>query len=136
MESRLLVFNPSPFGDFMSAIEAAGCDVEILPESVRGRLARLRYLVGLCRSWRPDVLHSWTPHDNVYAGVAGRLLRIESLGSVRGSLKREDVSLTAFERAAALRLPRRLLVNSPYLADEVASMGVAPGTDTGATELR
>lgn len=125
--SRLLVFNSSPHGDLQSAIADTGCEIEILPESVRGRFERLMYLIRLCRSWRPDVMHSWTPHDNVYAGLVGRLLGIASFGSVRGSLLREDVALSRFQRWASLRLVDRLVVNSRYLADEVAALGVERG---------
>ncbi len=126
IRSRLLVFNPSPHGDNRAAIEAAGCEVEMLPPAVRSRAGRLLYLRRLCRTWKPSLLHSWTPHDNVYAGLIGRSHGIPSFGSLRGSLRRADVALGRLERSAALRLPQRIVVNSRFLAAEVEESGVSP----------
>jgi glycosyltransferase involved in cell wall biosynthesis len=123
---RVVVFNPSPHRVWDDELADLGVEVESLPEDVRGVARRLFYLGRRLRRWRPHVLHSWTVHDNPYAGVLGRLLGVPvRLGSLRGSLASPGLErLPAFYRFLILRSVDRLVVNSRALAAEVATAGL------------
>ena len=73
---RVVVFNPSPHRVWHAELTARGVAVESLPAHVRGVARRLFHLGRRLRRWRPHVVHSWTVHDNPYAGVLGRWLGV------------------------------------------------------------
>jgi glycosyltransferase involved in cell wall biosynthesis len=126
-EPHVLVFHPSPNADHVSELSDAGVAVATLPESIRSPLAKLRFTVGLARRIRPQVVHSWTVHDNPYAALAGRLSRAPvRWGSLRGSTTLPGfLSLPGWYRRLALRSVDRVVVNSRSLVDEVTELGLA-----------
>lgn len=122
---RVVVFNPSPHRVWDDELAARGVEVVSLPADLRGVARRLLYLGRRLRPWRPHVLHSWTVHDNPYAGVLGRVLGVPvRWGSLRGSLSSPGLeSLPAPYRFLVLRSVDRLLVNCRALAGELAAAG-------------
>lgn len=123
---RVVVFNPSPEKVYDEALRGAGIEVVNLPEDCRGILRRLRHLTSCFRRWRPHVVHSWTVHDNPYAGVAGFLAGVPARwGSLRGSLRSEGLRRQPWwSRVAMLRTVQRIVVNSSALRAELAAAGV------------
>lgn len=125
---RVVVFNPSPHRVWDAELAALGVEVEGLPADVRGVARRLLHLGRGLRQWRPHVVHSWTVHDNPYAGVLGRLLGVPvRWGSLRGSLASPGLErLPSLVRFLILRSVDRLLVNSRALAGELTAAGYPP----------
>ena len=124
-EVHVVVFNPSPNETYQGPLERLGVRVWQIPPEVRGVGSRLRFLAGLLRQLRPDIVHSWTFHDNVYAGITGRIARARLCwGSLRNAYHATEVQkLPAVYRQLALRLVSQLVVNSKALADELLAAG-------------
>lgn len=121
MEVHVVVFNDSPGETYEAPLRALGVQVWRMPPAVRGVAARTRYLLRLFRRLRPQVVHSWTFHDNVYAGLVGRLAGVPlRWGSLRNSYHAREVQhLPAGLRWLALHSTQRLVLNSQALADEL-----------------
>ncbi len=126
-ECRVIAFNRSPEGELHRALEGLGVAVEYVPESCRGIARRMAYLHRVLRRLRPDVVHSWTAHDNPYAEVVGRLAGVPArFGSLRTTLE----STLMHEKRALIRWlilhgSRRLVVNSETCAAELSAAGIA-----------
>ncbi|MBU4202408.1 MAG: glycosyltransferase, partial [Acidobacteria bacterium] len=83
-EPHVVVINPSPHVVLNDRLEAEGVRVYAIPENCRGILRRARYLYRLFRNISPHIIHSWTVHDNPYAGLIGWLARVPARwGAVR-----------------------------------------------------
>lgn len=123
-EHHVIVLHPSGQGSLASSLIQSGARVHVLPRSRTGRRA-LR-LLRLIRQVRPDVLHSWTTHDNVYVALLGRGLDVPVLlGSCRGSLQLSGTAgLSPPLRWLALRGVGGVVVNSRALRDELLAAGV------------
>jgi glycosyltransferase involved in cell wall biosynthesis len=124
---HVLVFNPSPHLVLNDALTAAGVPVTQMPDDCRGAWRRLRFIVQLCRRFRPHVIQSWTAHDNVYAGLVGRFVGARHLGALRGSTRLKGFqALPRVLQWLALHSVERMIVNANTLADELKARGVAP----------
>lgn len=123
---RVVVFNPSPERVYDEALAELGVEVGSLPGDCRGVARRLLYLGRELRRWRPDVVHSWSVHDNPYAGLAGRFAGARARwGSLRGSVHSPGLSgLPRPARWMMLRSVDRVVVNSRALVEELAAAGV------------
>lgn len=125
-DHRVVVFNPSPERVYDDALEDLGVEVLSLPPECRGVPRRLFRLGRELRARRPHVVHSWTVHDNPYAGLAGRFAGAHARwGSLRGSLR--SAGLRVQPRAvrwAMLRTVDRLVVNSRALLHELEEAGI------------
>ena len=126
-EYSVIVFNPSDYVVLDDKLRELRIRVLSIPESKRGILQRSRYLFRLMRTLRPDVIHSWTVHDNPYAGVIGRFAMVPvRLGSLRGSMKlRGFQSLPNWQQWLCIHSVQELVVNAAYLADELFLRGIA-----------
>lgn len=122
---HIVVFNPSPNETYQGPLEQLGVRVWQIPPAVRGIGPRLRFLAGLLRQLKPDIVHSWTFHDNVYAGITGRIARARLCwGSLRNAYHATEVQkLPAVYRQLALYLVPKIMVNSNVLADELVAAG-------------
>lgn len=122
---RVVAFNPSRHAPWNQELEEAGVEVLEMPETCRGAARRLLYLARRLRGFRPHVLHSWTVHDNPYAGVLGRLLGTPvRWGSLRGKFLSEGVRrLSPLYRFLMLRSVDRIVVNCAALAGDLAAAG-------------
>ena len=125
-EAQVVVFNDSPYETFESGLEEAGVEVVKVPSASKRVWSRIWWLLGYLRRERFDVVHSWTAHDNLYAGVVGALAGVPvRWGSIRGSLQLEGFrSLSGPVRALILRSPARLVVNSESIRRELLAAGV------------
>lgn len=122
---RVVVFNPSRHAPWNRELEAAGVRVLEVPADCRGVVQRLAHLWWRLRRRRPDVLHSWTVHDNPYAGLLGFVLRTPvRWGSLRGTFHSAGIRrLPAIYRVLMLRSVHRLTVNCEALEDELLDGG-------------
>ena len=124
---RVIVFNPTPHESWHVELQNAGVDIRHMPAEVRGVPRRVLWLRRELAPWRPQVIHSWSLHDNPYAGLVGRLIGTKMrLGSLRNSLLTEGVQrMGRFNRWLMLRSVERIVVNSKALVAELREAGLA-----------
>ena len=124
-DCRVIVFNPSDDAILKEALESEGVPVMLLPGDCRGLWRRARFVYRALRERSPDVVHSWTFHDNPYAGVIGMLAGIPvRFGSVRGSLSLPGSRrLPVIMRWLSLHSVLRLVVNSDSILQELVQSG-------------
>lgn len=127
-ECHVVVFNRATRKGYESALRDFGVTVWTVPTGARGVLARCRFLLALLHRLRPQVVHSWTVHDNPYAAVVGGLLRVPvRWGSLRGSTElRGFRGLPAPVRWLALRGVSKLVVNARVIRDQRIAEGHPP----------
>ena len=77
----------------------------------KNRLSRLANIVRALRESRPDIVQSSHFYTNLYAGAAGKLLRIPSIGAVRSDLIYEIQSHRVTGKLQ-VSLPDMLITNS------------------------
>ncbi len=130
-EHHLVVFNPSPYGELHRELEELGVPVITLPATCRRVPSRIRFLFQTFRRLEPDVVHSWTAHDNPYAGIVGRMAGVPArLGSLRTQSPRKTARSTSTGlkteayRWLVLNGVRRLVVNSETAVRELREQGL------------
>lgn len=124
-ECHVVVFNRSGHFVFNNSLEAIGVRVSAVPKTCRSIAARMLFLYRLFRNEHPDVVHSWTVHDNPYATIVGLIANVPlRLGSVRGSLQSPGMSkLPAIYRYLSLKGSSHLVVNSDSIRKELTDYG-------------
>lgn len=125
-EPHVVVFNPSPNYTLDDDLRRAGVTVHLVPPDCRGVLARMVWLYHLFRRLRPEIIHSWSIHDNPYAGLVGWLAGVpRRLGSVRDSIQSPDFqAFPGLIRWLILRSVQAQVVNSEPLVDELCAAGL------------
>jgi glycosyltransferase involved in cell wall biosynthesis len=120
-ECHVVVFNPSPNYTLDVDLRQAGVKVHTIPTNCVGIRRRMIWIYRLLWQLRPHVLHSWSIHDNAYAGVVGALAGVpRRLGSVRGSLASGDFKqFSLLMRWLILYSVQGHLVNSEAIANEL-----------------
>jgi glycosyltransferase involved in cell wall biosynthesis len=105
-----------------SEIKALGIPIVWVGKS-RWRPIRLFRIIKELRREKVDLIHSSHFYTNLYAGMAGRILRIKSIGAVRNDLTSEMRShgRMAF---AQLHFPHRLIANTQLAQERAAAKGV------------
>ena len=86
--------------------------------------ARLALIVQAAREFRPHFIQATHFFASFYAGLAGRLVGIPSIGAIRGDLY-HDLSGIGKGAAALLRLPTVLLANSYNAQENAIRLGIA-----------
>lgn len=126
-EPHVVVFNPSPYVVLNDALEEVGVRVYPIPEGCGSIIARAHYLFRLFRDISPHVVHSWTLHDNPYAGLLGCLTGVPlRMGSVRDSLVREGFKrLNPIFQSLSLNSTKTLVVNAISIRDELHEKGLS-----------
>ena len=126
-DCHVIVFNPSPNLTYEEPLNRLGIRVLSIPPNCRGILARMWFIYRKLRKLAPDVVHSWTFHDNSYAGVIGCLARVPvRLGSNRVSLKSvETQSLPFLYRFTSLYSVSAIVINSNDLLEELTEINYA-----------
>ena len=126
-DAHVLVFHSSPNADHVDGLRELGIGVVEMPDSHRSRFRKLAFTWRLARRVRPQVIHSWTVHDNPYAAWAGWLAGVPvRWGSVRGSTSLPGFrDLPPLQKNFALHSVSRLTVNSRELVEELRGLGVA-----------
>ncbi|MDD2922522.1 MAG: glycosyltransferase [Anaerolineales bacterium] len=126
-EAAVIVFNPSAYVTLDEAIRQLGFQVFAIPESRRSILPRLIYIYKVLRRLAPDIVHSWTIHDNPYAGIAGWLAGVKvRWGSARDSIHAKGFGgLPAFYKWLAFNIVSRIVVNAESIYEELSSKGIS-----------
>lgn len=112
--------NMTPIGEpRFRKLRERGARVQSFGER-RGILPRTWALLQRLRANRPDVVLALRTYMNLYAGIACRVLRIPSAGSLRSSLVYEQADMGRLMWLAC-KLPNHMLVNSFNARDELAA---------------
>ena len=122
---NIIVFNDSPYGDLKKELIKIGVKLYFLPVDKKTIPERFIYLYKLVKKINPILIHSWTIHDNVYAGILGRIFNVKSVGSLRGSLYGTGFTkLPYIFKQTALRIVDILIVNAKSLRKEAIDFGL------------
>lgn len=129
LECHVVVFNPSPYVVLNESLERIGVKVWPVPLNCTGVWRRVRFVYRIFQSISPDIVHSWTVHDNPYAGLAGFLTGIPvRFGSLRGSTNLPGFQkLPSFYRWLSLYSVSMLAVNSEAISKELCGKRYPPG---------
>ena len=122
----VIVFNKSAYGDLKNRFTDSGVVLHYIPDSITSVPKRMIFLYRLLLKIKPQVIHSWSIHDNIYAGIIGRLLKVPSIfGSVRGSLYGSTFIQSAFlMKLVSLIWVRKIVVNAPSIKKELIAIGI------------
>lgn len=99
-----------------------GIDVDWVGRS-GNRPLRLISIIENFRRNPVDVIHSSHFYTNTYAGLAGRTLRVASIGAIRNDLESEISANGVFGRWH-LKLPQFLIANSMMASEKAVAAGV------------
>jgi glycosyltransferase involved in cell wall biosynthesis len=126
---HVVVFNDSPNFVMDEMLEERGIRVWAVPRDMKSAARRFLFVRNLLSKIKADVVHSWTFHDNPYAGIGGRLAGVPvRLGSLRNSLyMRGGKTLPPLAHRLSLRTVSAMFVNSPAILDELVAEGYPAG---------
>jgi glycosyltransferase involved in cell wall biosynthesis len=97
---------------FGQRLQAAGVPVRVIPRRRSYELARAVRLARLIRKDRIDVVHSWAPGTNLYAGLAVLLAGDPPLVASNWGTNPPNGFLTTLLDRLAFKLSRQIVVNS------------------------
>ncbi len=122
---HIIVFNDSPYGNLKKELYKIGVKLYFIPEEKKTIPKRFFYLYKLVKKINPILIHSWTIHDNAYAGILGKILNIKSVGSIRGSMYGTGFAKLSYAlKQTALRIVDVLIVNAKSLKKEAIDFGL------------
>jgi glycosyltransferase involved in cell wall biosynthesis len=112
-ECHVVVFNPT-HEFFKDPLDELGVRLWPVPHRCKGALNRMPFVYNVLRRVAPHIVHSWTFHDNPYAGVLGWFAGVPvRLGSLRNAYCSKDFQgLSPIARWLALHSVSRIVVNS------------------------
>ncbi len=127
IEPVVVVFNPCA-PSYQPELQAAGIRVIEIPPKKKNILARLLFLINLLLREQPQVVHSWSVHNNPYASLAGWVAQVPvRVGSMRDSLKNRDFqSLPWLLKKLAIRCIPIIFVNADSIKRELLAIKVSP----------
>lgn len=125
-DPQVLVFNQSRYGTLHHELWQAGIPVIDIPPQITNLWKRVPFIYRKFRQIKPHIVHSWTVHDNPYAGIVGRLAGIPvRLGSLRGSTGLDGFQrLPGIYRWLSLHSTSALVVNSLALVAELQAQSI------------
>ena len=121
IETRVLCLTENE--SYESDIRGMGIEVEYVGNN-QNRFARVLEIVRNIRKRPVDIVQSSHFYTNIYAGLAGRALRIPSIGAIRSNLASE-LKLHGFLGRFQLSLPHFLIANSDLGRRNAIAQGIA-----------
>ena len=98
--------------------------VDVVPYGRTKNIARrVVDLTRLIRPYHPDLIFSMRTYANLYAGVAGHLLRIPTLGTLRSTVSNEIVNSGRWPTRGMCLVNTALAVNSYAARDQLLAYG-------------
>lgn len=110
--------------DFEREIRARGIPVEWVGTSLN-RFRRVWEIIDALKKDPPDVVQSSHFFTNIYAGLAGKFLRVPSIGAIRSSLLTE-IKIHGRYGKWQIKLPRFLIANSAAGYRNAIERGIMP----------
>lgn len=125
----VVVFNPSINKGYREALIEAGIEVLNIPSDNKRIFQRVGFLVKLFRKLKPQIVHSWSVHDNPYASLAGWLGGVPlRLGSLRCSINNHNFKgLHPILQKISLRSCQGIFVNAPSIKKELIGLKISEG---------
>jgi L-malate glycosyltransferase len=108
---------------YEAEIKALDIPIECVGKS-RNRYIRLLRIIGNLNKQRADVVQSSHFYTNIYAGLAGKCLRIPSVGAIRSDLDSE-IKAHGFLGKLQVSMPRFLIVNSSASHERAIKRGIS-----------
>ncbi len=102
-----------------------GMGIQPIQIDKRNPLSRLSQIVMTARTFRPHFIQATHFYAGFYAGAAGRILRIPSIGAIRGDLY-HDLNGVGLIGRWLLHLPTVLLSNSNNARENALQIGISP----------
>ncbi|MCD6327008.1 glycosyltransferase [bacterium] len=125
-EYKLVIVNP--INHWLEDVRATGVSIEVFPEELSGRVARLMRLVRIVRSYRPSIVHSWMFSNNLYAALTSRLGRAEAcIGNLRSDPLKARGRINRVLSRLSYTAVDHLIANSQAAANELASRSIRKG---------
>lgn len=107
---------------FESTVKDLGIEVTWVGNSPN-RLIRLFTIIKHISKRPPDILQSSHFYTNIYAGAAGKILGIPTIGAVRNDLESEIAASGVFGRWQ-VKLPAKLIANSESAQNRARQLGI------------
>jgi len=123
---HVISFNESPFGDLKNELIKLNVKLYNIPKDIDTIFKRIIFLYKILKKISPEIIHSWTIHDNVYAALIGRILNVRlTMGSIRGSLEGTSFSkLPKIFKWSSLHLVDIITTNTESLRHEIINNSV------------
>ena len=123
---HVISFNESPFGDLKEELIKLNVKLYYIPKDIDTIYKRIIFLYKILKKISPEIIHSWTIHDNVYAALIGRILNVKlTMGSIRGSLEGTSFSkLPKIFKWSSLHLVDIITTNTKSLMHEIINNSV------------
>lgn len=107
---------------FEADVKKLGVDVQWVGSS-GNRIERLRKITKAIRDYKADVIQSAHFYTNLYAALAGKMLRVPSIGAIRNDLFSEIAADRIFGRWQ-VDLPDHLITNSDLALKRAVERGL------------
>lgn len=121
IETRVLCLTEGEI--YQSRIKSLGVGIEYVGAN-GNRIARLAKIIGNLKKKRADIIQSSHFYTNIYAAIAGKLLKIKSIGAIRSDLTREINGDKVFGKWQ-ISLPEHLITNSPVVLEKAEKYGIS-----------
>lgn len=122
VETRVLCLTEGEV--YQSRIESLGIEIENVGAN-GNRLVRLAKIIRNLRNKRPDLIQSSHFYTNIYAAIAGKLLKTISIGAIRNDLVSEINADKIFGKWQ-VSLPNHLIANSQLSLERAKNYGISP----------
>ncbi len=120
IETRLLCLTS---GEAMeSDVKDLGVDIHWVGAS-GNKIERLRRIIKAVRDFKADIIQSAHFYTNIYAALAGKVLRVPSIGAIRSDLFSEIAADRIFGRWQ-VNLPNHLITNSDLALNRAVERGL------------
>lgn len=125
VEPIVIVFNPSQSMSYHDPLQRAGVTVITIPDNKKDFITRFFFVNKKIRKYKPDVIHSWSAHDNIYGFLLGKINHVPlTLGSFRDSLRNHGFrSLPRIVQRILMHWNQYIVVNAKSTKDELVEEG-------------
>lgn len=121
LETRVLCLTEGEI--YQSRIESLGIKIDFVGAN-GNRLVRLAKIIQNLRNEKPDIIQSSHFYTNIYAALAGKLLKIKSIGAIRSDLTNEVNADKVFGKWQ-VSLPDYLITNSGNVLNRADEYGIS-----------
>lgn len=120
IETRVLCLTEGEI--YQSRIESLGIEIDYVGGN-GNQLVRLAKIISNLKRKRADIIQSSHFYTNIYAAIAGKILKIKSIGAIRSDLTREINADRIFGKWQ-VKLPEHLITNSPIVLEKAEKYAI------------
>ena len=122
VETRVLCLTKDEI--YQNRIESLGVEIDYVG-AAGNRIVRLAKIIRNLKKNRADIIQSSHFYTNIYAAIAGKILKIKSIGAIRNDLTSEINADKIFGKWQ-VSLPNHLIANSQLALERAKNYGVSP----------